>query len=1039
MIEQLHLPQPALRKRACACLGSLAVVLAPKQLAYLAANLLKNINPKEPNRAYPFIEALGAVTGTMGYKLSANINAVVAAFRDFCKVKPGLDATSADLDHSIKEVCLTVYENFIRKCPKEVTPHLDEIISMTLELIGYDPNYNPDVAMAEGDEANMEGWGGMEEEQRVEDDSSWKVRRAAVKILDTFVKYRQDKIKPVYERIINKVLERLAEREESIKCSLISAFADMVKGVVVGAPTAVDELESATLLKRKSSAEYLLKDLPAAVSKIVGHYEDKSPKVRETIASLLLNMAFAVPDCMNGVLLGTVLPKLLSNFKENSSSIKIIVLQTLRRLMRTSISADGYIAYLAQILEVIDISIKEDYFKLPAEGLKTAGALVKLLMREQGPVIEEAKKALVSIHRTCNVVFKYTDVDQEIKQAVIYTMGIIAANANGILDAKELDEIIVTLHDRLKYEALRLPIMKAFYTIVTSPRRPAIDRRLESCLPEIIQMARKVVRQVRHTALETLLGICEKYPTVWPKSATSIVSDVIQVLREGDLQLTQLTLKILIIVVGSASDDSLKSLLEAMLGLCNTPLIQAVLEEAIPVFATIARRNRAALTVAGIADALWKSATDKTYKAVATIIANLMVMMGDEALLHAVDSYTATLGNGKAPEQSRKMAAIIIGHIGHTKDLSGQSKLNGLLGELLKVPDEEIKIHAAICMGNIALGNRSYYIPAITSRLKSTQELSYLMLVSIREIIVQDTQGVIKSVVGDILPALRAQADTSDEGDRTIIAEIIGKLLLTQEAVIVPEVEANLESPKENVRATFALSFKYCIQRGKKEMPQFSHLLPKLLTLLRDKSIKVQKALLESLTSVAHLNAMLLRACAAQVLAGAIPMTVLRPELIKTVDLGPLQHKIDDGEPVRKGAYVLIENMLNDLFDKMDLPAIVDRLVDGLGDDSDEVQNACQQILIRVCEISPGSIFAPLDKLLDQIVRAVKKQAEKLRRQQDVDRATDNVRSYLKVLIAMNRLPEIDLNQKFQDCVTDLVKDKAIAGFYDELNRATKV
>ena len=222
-------------------------------------------------------------------------------------------------------------------------------------------------------------------------------------------------------------------------------------------------------------------------------------------------------------------------------------------------------------------------------------------------------------------------------------------------------------------------------------------------------------------------------------------------------------------------------------------------------------------------------------------------------------------------------------------------------------------------------------------------------------------------------------------------------------------------------------------------MTQFNSLLLKLLELLKDKSIKVQKALLDSLTYIAHLNSMNLRSQTAVIVSGVINFTHLRKDLIKTVDLGPLQHKIDEGEPLRKGAYVLIENMLSELSDKMDLPIIVERLVDGLGDDSDEVQAACQQILIKTCDLSAGSVLGPLDKLIDQIVKTVKKQLEKVKKQQDIDRATDSIRSFIRVILSMNKLPEIDLNRKFQDNLTDLLKDKIFSGLYEEMNKLIKL
>lgn len=1034
----MPIQRPQLRKRACSCLGSLAVILNQKQVNILIASLLKNINPKDPAKSYPYIETIGAIAGTVGYKLAPSLTNIVNSLKEFCKIKSSMDATIAEQDYSIKEIVLTVFESVVKKCPKEIAPFLDDIISITLELMGYDPNYNPEAAMSDTEDINMEGWGEMEQDERMEDDSSWKARRAAVKLLSTLVKYRYEKVKPIYEKIVNKILERLNERDEQIKCALMGTFTNLVKGVIIGSQPSEDAIESALQLERKSSSEYLLKGLPAAISKIVAHYGDKSMKVREAIASLLLNMALAVPDYMNGIMLGSILPKLFLNFKENESSIKITVFQTLRRLMRTAAVPDGYIANLTKILEIISISIKEDYFKLPAEGLMTAGVLIKLLMKDPGIIIDEAKKALIEIHKLCLEVFKHPEVDQEIKQAALYAAGMVAANGQGILSQKELDDLLMIFHDRMKYEALRFASIKAFYTVVTSQRKPNIEKSLETCMPEIIQMSKKILRQVKLTALETLLGICEKINSVANKFATQITLDILQILRDGDLQLTQLALKILLYVVPLSSEESLAKLLESLSQLCTTTLVQPALEDIIPVYCAISKKDTKNLNPQDISISLWNIANDKTYKSISIIIARLLNTK-PVILQKAVEDYLPILSSNKHVELHRKMAAIIIGQIGHSKDLSKLEKFNKLIMDLLKAPEEEIKVHSAICLGNVALGNKSFYIPLIISKLKASQEFSYLMLVAIREIVVQDSQAELgKELVTEVIPALKIQADTDDEGDRTIIAEILGKLLIAQSTILAPEIEQGLINSKENIRATFALCFKFAMSKGKKDQAQFTNLITKLIELLKDKSLKVQKTSLESLTNIARQNSALIRPYVATIQASALPHTILRPELVTIVDLGPLKHRNDLGEPIRKGAYTLIENMLISLYDKMELSSVVDRLIEGLVDESEEVQGVCQQILIRICEIRPDMILTQLEKLLDQIQKSVRTQMDKLKKVQDVDRSTDNIRSCLRVLIAMSKLPEIDLNQKYQDAMSDLMKDKMIHGLFDELNMISK-
>jgi cullin-associated NEDD8-dissociated protein 1 len=48
---------------------------------------------------------------------------------------------SNDIDNEIVEACLSTYENLLKKCPREVRQHVNEILALAKTLISYDPNY----------------------------------------------------------------------------------------------------------------------------------------------------------------------------------------------------------------------------------------------------------------------------------------------------------------------------------------------------------------------------------------------------------------------------------------------------------------------------------------------------------------------------------------------------------------------------------------------------------------------------------------------------------------------------------------------------------------------------------------------------------------------------------------------------------------------------------------------------------------------------------------------------------------------------------
>jgi cullin-associated NEDD8-dissociated protein 1 len=93
----------------------------------------------------------------------------------------------------------------VHRCPKEITPFLDTIISLCLEYIKYDPNYaeSEDMETEEADEEEEEEEEAEEEEEDYsdDDDMSWKVRRSAVKCLSVVILTRPELLQQIYDKV----------------------------------------------------------------------------------------------------------------------------------------------------------------------------------------------------------------------------------------------------------------------------------------------------------------------------------------------------------------------------------------------------------------------------------------------------------------------------------------------------------------------------------------------------------------------------------------------------------------------------------------------------------------------------------------------------------------------------------------------------------------------------------------------------------------------------------------------------------------------
>jgi len=85
----------------------------------------------------------------------------------------------------------------------------------------------------------------------------------------------------------------------------------------------------------------------------------------------------------------------------------------------------------------------------------------------------------------------------------------------------------------------------------------------------------------------------------------------------------------------------------------------------------------------------------------------------------------------------------------------------------------------------------------------------------------------------------------------------------------------------------------------------------------------------------------------------AIAMTKIDPTLIKEVDLGPFKHKVDDGIPIRKAAFGLIDTMIERVPERIDCTTVAEVVIKGLDDTAEECMIQCLSIIHRLVGWAP--------------------------------------------------------------------------------------
>ena len=147
----------------------------------------------------------------------------------------------------VEKLNIKALESFILKCPLQMTAYLEPIVQKALECLKHDPNYHEDES-EDGMEVDPED-AEMDEDEEDEDDEayallvrslcdrdysddddmSWKIRKAAAKLLSSLFATRTEYIVEFYSITASTLVSRFKERVESVRVEIITAFSVLVR------------------------------------------------------------------------------------------------------------------------------------------------------------------------------------------------------------------------------------------------------------------------------------------------------------------------------------------------------------------------------------------------------------------------------------------------------------------------------------------------------------------------------------------------------------------------------------------------------------------------------------------------------------------------------------------------------------------------------------------------------------------------------------------------------------------------------------------
>ncbi|KAF1890490.1 hypothetical protein Lal_00041249 [Lupinus albus] len=1078
LLPQLSYNQASVRKKTVTCIASLSSSLSDDLLARATVEVVTNLKKKiaksemtrtniqmigalrleTPLHYFPLFGhfyvgpekkpfstvSLGALRA-VGYRFGPHLGDTVPVLINYC-------TSASENDEELREYSLQALESFLLRCPRDISFYCVDILHLTLEYLSYDPNFTDNMEEDTDDEGHEDEEDDESANEYTDDeDVSWKVRRAAAKCLAALFVSRPEMLAKLYEEACPKLIDRFREREESVKMDVFNTFIELLRqtGNVTKGQMDINELRQVNHIIvncKVTFPRWLLKqEVPKIVKSTNRQLREKSIKTKVGAFSVLKELVVVLPDCLADHI-GSLIPGIEKalNDKSSTSNLKIEAL-IFTKLVLSSHSPDVFHLYIKALSAPVLSAVAERYYKVTAEALRVCGELVRVVR----PNIEGSSFDFSPyVHPIYNGIMSRLinqDQDQEVKECAIFCMGLVISTFGDHLSA-ELPTCLPVLVDRMGNEITRLTAVKAFAVIAASPLRVDLSCVLEHVIAELNAFLRKANRALRQATLGTLNSLVVAYGDKIGSSAYEvIIVELSGLISDSDLHMTALALELCCTLMGDRRSSPSVGLavrnkvLPQALTLIKSSLLQGQ--------ALLALRNFFAALVYSantsfdsLLESLLASAkpspqsggiAKQALHSIAQCVAVLCLVAGDQKCSSTVNMLTNILKDDSSSNSAKQhLALLCLGEVGRRKDLSAHAHIENIIIESFQSPFEEIKSAASYALGNIAVGNLLKYLPFILDQIDNQQKKQYLLLHSLKEVIVRqsvDKAEFQESSVEKILNLLFNHCESEEEGVRNVVAECLGKIALIEPVKLVPALKVRTTSPAAFTRATVVIAVKYSVVERPEKIDEIIY--PEILSflmLIKDNDRHVRRAVVLALSTFAHNKPNLIKGFLPDLLPLLYDQTVVKKELIRTVDLGPFKHIVDDGLELRKAAFECVDTLLDSCLDQVNPSSfIVPYLKSGL-DDHYDVKMPCHLILSKLADKCPSAVLAVLDSLVDPLQKTINFKPKQDAVKQEVDRNEDMIRSALRAIASLNHISGGDCSVKFKNLMNEISRSQTL-------------
>ena len=525
-LKNINSSNDLLKVNSIEIIGTIGELLTKREVCDTTAKLLNSIKHSqtilEKKNYILALKSLGHTSSRSQLDQLKDLMSLLISFlnKDFLDSEGDYDEKNA-----LVEATLNCIEIYVGTSLVHIKDQLINIIENAIELLKYDPGNTNDV-----ENVGIEGYDEYEDLDLDAnlDDSSWKVRRAAARILETILGSGFDLKSEQKEKIISTLIDCFKEQEENTKLEIIKCLNQYLDSLVL----VKDNQGQLEFVKTQSSImnDFIPKVSEKLIDIILKDLQGNSNVIKNNTLKLLPTLAKVSPEGIIGSF--DKLKQGIDAACFDSNENTLTLMEFLKQLFQKYDVDNEYKGIYNIIIGYLRKGISNSYYKVSTASIEACSHLFPILTQDE----EINKVSIMTLYNDILPKFKMQDIDFEIKIATANAIASFITECGGLLKENEIKELFKIYISKTSNELIKPEILKVLNDILQNKNE--INLKLDSSINEmkkpLLALLETSSQQNQIKILALLETIFKKYPNALKSSIEEIVKILLNLkIQEG--------------------------------------------------------------------------------------------------------------------------------------------------------------------------------------------------------------------------------------------------------------------------------------------------------------------------------------------------------------------------------------------------------------------------------------------------------------------------------------------------------------------------